>query len=109
MLVEKICENMLMIDRTTWTAGWGPFSNWTGLWSGCSSTTATPFPATVTTTVDGQIITGTTFGIQALKTESGSVSGSGAAGSKASLIDTGKVLKISGLVVGSMVALMAAL
>ncbi|OCT54729.1 hypothetical protein CLCR_03058 [Cladophialophora carrionii] len=55
---------------TTWTAGWGPFSSWTGTWSGCSTTTNSPIPATITTTVttDGstQVITGTTFGIQAL-------------------------------------------
>jgi len=54
---------------TTWTAGWGPFSSWTGTWSGCSSTTNTPIPATITTTVTTggatQVITGTTFGIQA--------------------------------------------
>ncbi|KAK5467993.1 hypothetical protein LTS15_000966 [Exophiala xenobiotica] len=55
---------------TTWTAGWGPFSSWTGTWSGCSSITATPSPATITTTVttggSTQVITGTTFGIQAV-------------------------------------------
>ncbi|KAK5942122.1 hypothetical protein PMZ80_006075 [Knufia obscura] len=96
---------------TTWTAGWGPFSSWTGQWSGCSSTTATPEPATVTTTVNGSVITGTTFGIQALSTESGagSASGSAAAGSTASLIDTAKVVTFSGLVAGSMFALMVVL
>jgi hypothetical protein len=56
---------------TTWTAGWGPFSSWTGTWSGCSSTTNAPVPATVTTTVttggSTQVITGTTFGIQAVQ------------------------------------------
>lgn len=102
-----------MIHRTTWTAGWGPFSSWTGLWSGCSSTTATPQPATITTTVSGHVITGTTFGIQALSSgsgsSSGSASGSAAAGSTASLIDTTKVLTISGLVAGSVFALMVTL
>ena len=52
---------------TTWTAGWGPVSAWTGTWSGCSSTTNSPVPATVTTTVNGQVVTGTTFGIQAVQ------------------------------------------
>jgi hypothetical protein len=52
----------------------GPFSSWTGTWSGCSSTTDEPVPATVTTTVNGQVVTGTTFGIQAV--ESGSGAGS---------------------------------
>ncbi|RVX68066.1 hypothetical protein B0A52_08205 [Exophiala mesophila] len=57
---------------TTWTAGWGPLSSWTGTWSGCSTTTAAPVPATVTTTVTTggvtQVLTGTTFGIQAVVT-----------------------------------------
>lgn len=61
---------------TTWTAGWGPFSSWTGTWSGCSSTTNEPVPATVTTTVNGQVLTGTTFGIQAVATDSGAVAAS---------------------------------
>jgi len=66
----------------------------------------------VTTTVNGTVITGTTFGIQALETtgsSSGSASGSAAAGSTASLIDTAKVLTFSGLVAGSMFTLMVAL
>lgn len=54
----------------------GPFSSWTGTWSGCSSTTDEPIPATVTTTVTGsdgatQTLTGTTFGIQAVESDSG--------------------------------------
>jgi len=101
------------INRTTWTAGWGPFSSWTGMWSGCSSTTATPEPATVTTTISGSVLTGTTFGIQAVQAAtssvSGSASGSAAAGSTASLIDTAKVMTFSGLVAGSMFALMVVL
>ncbi|KPI42539.1 uncharacterized protein AB675_9680 [Cyphellophora attinorum] len=56
---------------TTWTAGWGPFSSWTGTWSGCSSTTDAPVPATVTTTINGQVVTGTTFGVQAAAQSSG--------------------------------------
>lgn len=98
---------------TTWTAGWGPFSSWTGLWSGCSSTTATPSPATVTTTLttDGRasVITGTTFGIQALSTSSGSASQTGSTGGAASVMDTSKVLTISGVLAGSVFALMVAL
>lgn len=54
----------------------GSFSSWTGTWSGCSSTTASPVGATVTTTVTGsdgstQVLTGTTFGIQAVESDSG--------------------------------------
>ncbi|KAL2401419.1 hypothetical protein ABEF95_013654 [Exophiala dermatitidis] len=68
---------------TTWTAGWGPFSTWTGTWSGCSTTTASPSPATVTTTVttggSTQVITGTTFGIQAVQAASTSKSSDNAA------------------------------
>lgn len=82
------------------------------MWSGCSSTTATPEPATVTTTVNGSVVTGTTFGIQALSTDSqsgSSASGSAAAGSTASLIDTTKVIAFSGVVAGSMFALMVTL
>lgn len=98
---------------TTWTAGWGPFSSWTGLWSGCSSTTATPSPATVTTTIttNGQasVITGTTFGIQALSTGSGSATSSSASGNGASSFDTGKVLTVSGVLAGTVFALMVAL
>jgi len=66
---------------TTWTAGWGPFSSWTGTWSGCSSTTNSPVPATVTTTVttggSTQVITGTTFGIQAVAAAATTTSASG--------------------------------
>ncbi|RMZ78579.1 hypothetical protein DV738_g3792, partial [Chaetothyriales sp. CBS 135597] len=71
---------------TTWTGGWGPWSSWTGTWSGCSTTTATPEPATITTTVTTggttQVLTGTTFGVQAVSqtvatsTSLGSASGS---------------------------------
>ncbi|RMZ91243.1 hypothetical protein DV736_g1541, partial [Chaetothyriales sp. CBS 134916] len=75
------CDNW-----TTWTGGWGPFSSWTGTWSGCSTTTATPSPATITTTVTTggttQVLTGTTFGIQAVsQTVSTTTSSNTASGS----------------------------
>lgn len=63
---------------SSWSGAWGPSSQWTGVWSGCrsvryfrycgkrtnrvSTATASPLPATVTTTVNGQVVTGTTFG-----------------------------------------------
>ena len=69
---------------TTWTGGWGPFSSWTGTWSGCSTTTASPLPATVTTTFttggSTQVVTGTTFGIQAVS-QTGSASDNAASSS----------------------------
>lgn len=76
---------------TTWTAGWGPFSSWTGTWSGCSTTTNEPVPATVTTTVNGQVVTGTTFGIQAVQTD-------GSSGAAAVHVSTSRGLAVFGVV-----------
>lgn len=64
----------------------------------------------MTTTVSGQVITGTTFGIQAVEaSSSGSASGSAAAGSKATLLDSGKIVVFAGVAAASMFGLMVAL
>ena len=85
----------------------GSFSSWTGTWSGCSTTTNSPVGATVTTTVtdsDGatQVLTGTTFGIQAVESDSG-------AGPIAVQVSTGRgigmFVAVAAGVFGAMIAL----
>ncbi|KIV85465.1 hypothetical protein PV11_01158 [Exophiala sideris] len=93
---------------TTWTAGWGPFSSWTGTWSGCSSTTASPIPATITTTIttggSTEVVTGTTFGIQAVAaaTTTGS---SGSKSGASSLRGLGACGAVAAAIFAAMVAL----
>lgn len=57
------------------------------------------------------VLTGTTFGIQALSqsVSSGTASGSAAAGSAATLLDTTKVLTFSGAAAAAVFGLMVAL
>ena len=43
-----------------------------------SSTTASPAPATVTTTINGQVVTGTTFGVQAVSATATGTTGNAA-------------------------------
>ena len=63
---------------SSWSGAWGPSSQWTGIWSACASSTASPQPATITTTISGSVVTGTSFGVQAVSASATSASGNAA-------------------------------
>lgn len=82
------------------------------MWSGCSSTTNTPAPADITTTITTggttQVVSGTTFGVQALAT---TAQGSGNAASPvgASFMSNRGSLTVFAAVAGSVFGAMVLL